>query len=52
MNVWLALPLAAPLIGAALSIIVRRLMVQRAISFVALATSLVAATLVGARGAI
>ncbi len=52
MNVWLALPLAAPLIGAALSIIVRRLMVQRAISFVALATSLVAATVVVARVAI
>ncbi len=49
MNVWLALPLAAPLIGAALSIIVRRLVVQRAISFVALATSLVAATVVVAR---
>jgi multicomponent Na+:H+ antiporter subunit D len=48
-NVWLALPLAAPLIGAALSIIVRRLVVQRAISFVALATSLVAATVVVAR---
>ncbi len=52
MNVWLALPLAAPLVGAALAIIVRRLQVQRAISFVSLAVSLVAAVVVVARVAI
>ncbi len=49
MNVWLALPLAAPLVGAALAVIVRRLAVQRMVSFVALTTSLVAATVVVSR---
>lgn len=52
MNVWLGLPLAAPLVGAALSIIARRLVVQRVISFVALATALVAAVVVVVRVAI
>lgn len=37
MNVLLGLPLAVPLLGAALSMVVRRLWAQRAISFVALA---------------
>jgi multicomponent Na+:H+ antiporter subunit D len=36
-NVLLGLPLAVPLLGAALSMVVRRLWAQRAISFVALA---------------
>lgn len=43
MNVVLALPLAAPLLGAALAIVVRRRTVQRWISFAALGTSLGAA---------
>ena len=40
MNVVLGLPLAVPLLGAALSMAVRRLWAQRAISFVALAIAL------------
>lgn len=40
MNVFLGLPLAVPLLGAALSMAVRRLWAQRAISFVALAIAL------------
>ena len=40
MNLILALPVAAPLLGAALSILVRRLSAQRAISFIALGVSL------------
>ena len=43
MNALLALPLAAPLLGAAITMIVRHLAVQRAISFAALATALGAA---------
>jgi len=39
-NVFLGLPLAVPLLGAALSMAVRRLWAQRAISFVALAIAL------------
>lgn len=46
MNALLALPIIAPLLGAALSIIFRRLIVQRIISFVALGISLVSAILV------
>ncbi len=42
MNALLAIPLAVPLVGAAISIIVRRLTVQRVVSFIALATSLAA----------
>ncbi len=42
MNALLAFPLAVPLVGAAISIIVRRLTVQRVVSFIALATSLAA----------
>lgn len=49
MNVWLALPLVAPLLGAALAVMIRRLAVQRVISFTALAASLVAAVVVVAR---
>jgi multicomponent Na+:H+ antiporter subunit D len=52
MNVWLALPLAAPLVGAALAIMVRRLLIQRLISFVSLTVSLVATVVVVARVAI
>lgn len=40
MNVILALPVAVPLLGAALSILVRNLRVQRTVSFAALAVSL------------
>jgi multicomponent Na+:H+ antiporter subunit D len=49
MNVVLALPLVAPLVGAALSIIVRRRAVQRWVSFTALAASLGAAIIVVVR---
>jgi multicomponent Na+:H+ antiporter subunit D len=49
MNVVLALPLVAPLMGAALSIIVRRRAVQRWVSFTALTASLGAAIVVVVR---
>jgi multicomponent Na+:H+ antiporter subunit D len=45
-NAALALPLAAPLLGAAISMVVRRLAVQRVISFTALAVSLVSSIVV------
>ena len=40
MNLALALPIAAPLLGAAISMVVRRLAIQRIITFVALIISL------------
>lgn len=49
MNAALALPLVAPLLGAALSMLWRRLEVQRVISFVALSVSLAASIAVLAR---
>ena len=42
MNALLAIPFAVPLLGAAISIVVRQLAVQRVVSFIALATSLAA----------
>lgn len=42
MNIVLTLPIAVPLLGAALSMIIRRLAVQRLISFVSMAVSLAA----------
>jgi multicomponent Na+:H+ antiporter subunit D len=46
MNAALALPIVAPLLGAAISIAVRRLAVQRVVSFAALAVSLVASLII------
>ena len=46
MNLALALPIAAPLLGAAISMIVRNLMIQRIISFVALITSFVSSLVI------
>ena len=41
MNLALALPIAAPLLGAALSMVIRRLVVQRIISLVSLSVALI-----------
>lgn len=46
MNAILALPIIAPLLGAALTITLRNLMIQRIISFISLATSLVSAIII------
>ncbi|MEX0846968.1 MAG: proton-conducting transporter membrane subunit [Ilumatobacteraceae bacterium] len=46
MNIAIALPLVAPLFGAALSMMVRRLAVQRVVSFLSLSVSLVASIIV------
>jgi multicomponent Na+:H+ antiporter subunit D len=46
MNVVLALPIIVPLLGAALSIVFRNLVVQRSISFISLAISLTSAIII------
>lgn len=46
MNAALALPIAAPLLGAAISIAIRRLAVQRVVSFTALAVSLISSIII------
>lgn len=52
MNIALVLPIAAPLLGAALSMLVKQLLIQRLISFVALSISLVSSIVVVAKVAI
>jgi multicomponent Na+:H+ antiporter subunit D len=49
MNIALVLPIAAPLLGAALSMLVKQLFIQRIISFVALGISLVSSIAVVAK---
>lgn len=49
MNIVLTLPIAVPLLGAALSMIIRRLAVQRLISFVSMAVSLAASVAIVVR---
>jgi len=46
MNAALALPIVAPLLGAAISIVIRQLAVQRVVSFIALGVSLVASIII------
>jgi len=46
MNAVLALPIVAPLFGAAISIIFRQLLIQRLVSFMALTASLVASIII------
>lgn len=46
MNAALALPILAPLLGAAISIIVKKLIIQRAVSFVCLSVSFVSALVI------
>jgi multicomponent Na+:H+ antiporter subunit D len=52
MNIALALPIVVPLLGAALSMLVKRLFIQRLISFVALSISLASSIVVVAKVAI
>lgn len=52
MNLALALPIVAPLLGAALSLLVKQLVIQRVISLVALGVSLVSSVYVVAKVAI
>jgi len=46
MNAALALPIAAPLLGAAISIAVRQLVIQRIVSFLSLGISLISAIII------